>query len=103
MKQQFLDAMDTWFRRAVQLQIMPENTLDTILIIAEKHDSANHATGIYRHPGSKQIASNATVQVKTKQQSRPIQTNNFGHVQNPTCQNNLQQYQKLSQVEKDKR
>jgi hypothetical protein len=40
---------------------MPENTLDTIIMITDKHDAANHAIGIYRHPGSKQIASNATV------------------------------------------
>jgi uncharacterized membrane protein len=53
MKQRFLDAMDTQLRRAVQPQIMSENTLDTILMIAEKHDAVNHAIGIYRYPGSK--------------------------------------------------
>jgi hypothetical protein len=46
---------------------MPGNTLDIILMIAEKHAIANHATGIYGHPESKQIASNATAQAKTKQ------------------------------------
>jgi hypothetical protein len=45
---------------------MPENTLNTILMIAEKHDAVNYATGIYRYLGSKQIASNATAQAKTK-------------------------------------
>jgi hypothetical protein len=95
--------MDTQLRRAVQPQIMPENTLDTILIIAEKHNAANHTTGIYRHPGNKQIASNATAQAKTIQQLAPTQTSNFGHIQNPPHQNNQQQYQKLSQAEKDRR
>jgi hypothetical protein len=82
---------------------MPKNTLDTILMIAEKHDAANHATGIYRKPGSKQIVFIATVHAKTKQQSALTQTSNFGHAQNPPCQNNQQQYQKLSQAEKDRK
>jgi hypothetical protein len=82
---------------------MPENTLDTILMIAEKHDVANHATSIYRYPGSKQIAFNTTAQAKTKQQSAPTQTSNFRHAKNPPHQNNQQQYQKLSQAEKDRR
>jgi hypothetical protein len=59
MKQHFLDAMDTHLRRVVQQQIMPENTLNTILTIAKKHDAAKYATGISRHSGNKQIASNA--------------------------------------------
>jgi hypothetical protein len=92
MKQRFLDAMHTRLKRAVQLQIMPEDTLDTILTIAEMYDIANHATGIYRHPRSIQRASKATVQAKTKQQLAPTQTSNFGHPQNPPCQKNLQQY-----------
>jgi hypothetical protein len=82
---------------------MPENTLDTILMIAEKYDAANHVTGIYRHLGSKQIATNATAQAKTKQQSGPIQTSNFGHPPNLLCQDNQQQYQKRPQAEKDRR
>jgi hypothetical protein len=82
---------------------MLENTLNTILTIAEKYDAANYATGIYRYSGNTQIASNATVQAKTKQQSAPTQTSNFGHAQNPPHQNNQQQYQKLSQAEKDRR
>jgi hypothetical protein len=53
MKQQFLNAMDTCLRRAVQPQVLPKNTLNTILTIAEKRDVANDATGIYRYPGSK--------------------------------------------------
>jgi hypothetical protein len=69
---------------------MPKNTLDTILTIAEKHDTANYATGVYRHHRSKQIASNATAQEKTKQQSALTQTSNFGYVQNPLYQNNQQ-------------
>jgi hypothetical protein len=47
MKQQFQDPMDTWLGQAVQQRIMPENMLDTILMIADKHNVANHATGIY--------------------------------------------------------
>jgi hypothetical protein len=82
MKQRFLDAMDTCLRRAVQPQFMLENTLDTILTIAKKHNTANHAIGIYRHPGSKQIASSAIAQAKPKQQSAPTETSNFGHAQN---------------------
>jgi hypothetical protein len=69
MKQQFLDAMDIHLRTTIKLQIMPENTVDTILTIAENYNTANHATGIYGHPGSKRIASNAIVQVKSRQQS----------------------------------
>jgi hypothetical protein len=67
---------------------MPENMLDTILMIADKHNVANHATGIYWYPQSKQIASNTTAQAKTKQQSVPTQTSNFAHAKNPSCQNN---------------
>jgi hypothetical protein len=59
MKQSFLVTKDNHVRRAVQLQIMSENTLDTILRITEKYDTANYATGIYIHPESKQIGSNA--------------------------------------------
>jgi hypothetical protein len=84
-------------------QIMPENTLDKILTIAGKHNTANHATDICRHRGSKLIVSNTTVQEKTKQQSAPTKTSNFGHVRNPPHQDNLQQYIKLSQAEKDRR
>jgi hypothetical protein len=61
MKQRFLDAMDTCLRRAVQSQIMPENTFESILTIAEKYDATHHAIDIYRYPGNKQIASNAIV------------------------------------------
>jgi hypothetical protein len=50
---------------------MPENTLNTIHTIAEKYDVANHTTGIYRYPRSKQIVFNTTVQAKAKQQSVP--------------------------------
>jgi hypothetical protein len=46
---------------------MPETTLDLIVTIAEKHDVTNYTPGIYRHSGSKWIASNARVQTKTKQ------------------------------------
>jgi hypothetical protein len=80
--------MNTGLRWAVQLQIMPEDTLNTILMIAGKHNTANDATGIYRHPRSKQIVSNTTAQANTKQQSVPTQTNNFGHAQNPPHQDN---------------
>jgi hypothetical protein len=55
--------------------------------IAENYDYTNHTTGIHRHPGSKQIASNSIVQAKPKQLVL-IQTSNFRHVQNPQCQNN---------------
>jgi hypothetical protein len=41
-------------------------TLEIILMITEKHDATNYITGIYRHLGSKQIASNAKVQAKPK-------------------------------------
>jgi hypothetical protein len=67
---------------------MPDKTFDTNLMIVEKHDAANYATGVYRYPGSKQIASNTIVPTKTKQQSAGTQTSNFGHAQNPSCQNN---------------
>jgi hypothetical protein len=62
MKQQFLDTMDTHLKRAVQPQIMPENTLNTILTITGKYNTAKYARGVYRHPGSKQIASNTIAQ-----------------------------------------
>jgi hypothetical protein len=62
MEQQFLNAMYTYPMEAFQPQIMPEYTLDTILTIAEKHDVHNHATGVYRHLGNEQIASNIGVQ-----------------------------------------
>jgi hypothetical protein len=84
--------MDTRLRRAVQLQIMHENTLDTILTIAEKHDATNYVTGIYWHPGSKQIAFTTIVQAKPKQQSAPTQTSSFRHLQNPQYQNCQHQY-----------
>jgi hypothetical protein len=58
--------METCFRRAVQPQIMPENTVNIILTIPKKHDAANYVTGIYRYLGSKQIASNTIVQVTPK-------------------------------------
>jgi hypothetical protein len=80
--------MNTCLRRAVQSQIMLKNTLDTILTIVEKHNRANYTPGIYRYPGSKQIASNAIAQAKPKQLSAPTQTSNFRHVQNPQHQNN---------------
>jgi hypothetical protein len=37
---------------------MPGNTIDIILTIAQRDDAANYAIGIYRRPGSKQIAFN---------------------------------------------
>jgi hypothetical protein len=46
MKQQFLDTIDTRLKQALQPQIILKNTLDTILMIAGKHDAANHTTGI---------------------------------------------------------
>jgi hypothetical protein len=83
--------MDTRPKQVVQLQIMPKNTFDTILTIAEKHDAANHVTGVYQHLRNKQAAFNATAQVKPKQKSVPTQTSNFGHAQNSQHQNNQQQ------------
>jgi hypothetical protein len=88
MKHRFLNAMDTGLRRAVLSQIISENTLDIILTIAEKNDAVNHTIGIYRHPGSKQIASNTIAQAKPKQESVPTQTSNFGHAQNAQHHNN---------------
>jgi hypothetical protein len=45
--------MDSCLKRAVQAQIILENTSNTILTIAEKYNVVNYVTGVYRHPESK--------------------------------------------------
>jgi hypothetical protein len=69
MKQQFLYCMDITLRRVVQPHILPNQKLDEILTLVEKHDINNHDTGVYKHNQEKQPSSNDTSVLAPKKSS----------------------------------